>query len=274
MEPIGEILKQTRINISRADTGTWSGAEAEKTVSACPLCQGAGFVHSRLPSGNPDFSRVVACRCTKEKAAHKKSSRLQSDSGLAKLQRSMTFENFDWKRVNLPPEQRENLKEAFRIALEFAKSPEGWIVFMGETGCGKTHLAAAIANYCLASGKRVLFVVVPDFLDHLRSTFRPDSAVSYDEVFEAVRNAPLLVLDDFGEQSTTPWAREKLYQIINYRYNERLPTLITTWYSLDDIHEKVEPAIASRLVDPTLSNPFNITAPDFRGDSRCRRRRK
>ncbi len=58
------------------------------------------------------------------------------------LQKGMTFENFDWKRVNLLPEQRENLKEAFRLAFDFAKSPEGWLVLLGETGCGKTHLAA------------------------------------------------------------------------------------------------------------------------------------
>ncbi len=40
----------------------------------------------------------------------------------------MTFDNFDWKRVNLPPEQRENLKKAYRLALDFAKSPEDWLV--------------------------------------------------------------------------------------------------------------------------------------------------
>ena len=130
----------------------------------------------------------------------------------------MTFANFQ-RRVNLPPEQQENLEEAHRLAFEFAKSPEGWLVFMGVTGCGKTHLAAAIVNYRYQAGKPALFVVVPEFLDHLRSTFSPESKVSYDQLFESVKTAPLLVLDDFGEQSTTPWAKEKLYQVINYRYN-------------------------------------------------------
>ncbi|GAH29160.1 unnamed protein product, partial [marine sediment metagenome] len=53
--------------------------------------------------------------------------------------------NFDSRRVNLLPEQRENLGEAFRLALDFAKSPDGWLILVGDTGCGKTHLAAAIA---------------------------------------------------------------------------------------------------------------------------------
>ena len=182
------------------------------------------------------------------------------------LQKNMTFNNFDWRRLNLPPEQRENLEQAYHLAFDFAKSPEGWLVFMGETGCGKTHLAAAIVNYLYQANKPALFVVVAEFLDHLRSTFNPESKVSYDQSFERVKAAPLLVLDDFGEQSTTTWALEKLYQIINYRYNARLATVITTRCSLQEILEEIESSISSRLGDPKISTPFNITAPDYRGD--------
>ncbi len=189
------------------------------------------------------------------------------------LQKTMTFDRFDWRRRNLPPEQSENLGEAYRLAFEFAASPEGWLVFMGETGCGKTHLAAAIVNYRYQAGKPALFVVVVEFLDHLRSAFNPENKVSYDQVFERVKTAPLLVLDDFGEHATTPWALEKLYQVINYRYNARLATVITTRYSLQEIMEGVESSISSRLVDPQISTPFNITAPDYRGDPRPSQRR-
>ena len=180
------------------------------------------------------------------------------------LIRNMTFKNFDYKRVNLPPEQRENLEKAYQIALNFAQSPEGWLVLMGETGCGKTHLAAAAANYNRQAGKPVLFIVVPEFLDHLRSTFSPESKVSYDQLFESVKMTPLLILDDYGEHSTSPWAQEKLYQVINYRYNARLVTVITTRLAL----QEMEGPIASRLADPKISTPFVITAPDYRGDVR------
>ena len=95
-------------------------------------------------------------------------------------------------------------------------------------------------------------------------TFGPESKVSYDQVFERVKKAPLLVLDDFGEQSTTPWAQEKLYQVINYRYNAKLPTIITTRYSLDEIMERIESTISSRLSDPKISQLWNITVPDYR----------
>ena len=189
--------------------------------------------------------------------------RLESRSGLElELLRNMTFDNFDHKRLDLTPELRENLSIAFNQAVEFARSPEGWLIFHGLNGCGKTHLAAAIANYRLAQGKPVLFVVVPDLLDHLRSTFSPDSRISYDEFSEKLKEVPLLILDDFGEQSTTPWAQEKLYQLINYRYNARLPMVVTTCLSLDEI----ETRISSRMVDPRISWVFNIRAPDYRGN--------
>jgi DNA replication protein DnaC len=187
------------------------------------------------------------------------------------LQKNMTFINYK-RRTDLSVEQQDNMDAAYRLAFDFAKNPEGWLVFMGETGCGKTHLAAAIVNYRYEMGKPALFVVVPDFLDHLRSAFNPESKVSYDQLFESVKTAPLLVLDDFGEQSTNPWVKEKLYQLINYRYNSRLPTVITTRLSLDEIKEEVDSSISSRLVDRNISVTFAIIAPDFRNERKPRQK--
>ncbi len=179
-------------------------------------------------------------------------------------EKEMTFENFDWKRVNLPRDKRENLEFIYNTVVEYAKSPDGWLVLQGVNGCGKTHLAAAIANHRYREQKPALFIAVPEFLDHLRATFSPESLVSYDELFESVKKTPLLILDDFGEETSTPWAQEKLYQVINYRYNSRLPTVITTIKTLDEIEERV----GSRLVDHKLSMFLNITAPSYRSDQR------
>jgi DNA replication protein DnaC len=209
-------------------------------------------------------TRLTHPRLSQVYVLEEKSSALQEYSwgkGF-ELQKLMTFKNFDSKRLNLSQEQQQNLGAAYQVALQFAESPDGWLVFLGVNGCGKTHLAAAIVNYRYEARKPALFIVVPDFLDHLRKTFNPESKVSYDQLFEAVKTAYLLVLDDFGEQSTTPWAQEKLYQVINYRYNARLATVITSSNSLDE----VETRISSRLVDPRISMIINIYAPDYRGD--------
>jgi DNA replication protein DnaC len=209
-------------------------------------------------------TRLTNSRMSQIYVIEEKASALQESSwgkGF-ELQKEMTFKAFDSRRLNLPPEQRQNLSSAYQVALNYAASPEGWLILQGVNGCGKTHLAAAIVNYRYEARKPALFVVVPEFLDHLRMTFNPDSKVSYDQLFEGVKNTQLLVLDDYGEQSATPWAQEKLYQMINYRYNARLATIITTSSSLDEIESR----IASRLVDPRISMIINITAPDYRGD--------
>ena len=64
--------------------------------------------------------------------------------------------------------QVAGVQEAYQVANRFARNPNGWLLFIGPNGCGKTHLAAAIANQSLDDGALVLFATVPDLLDHLR----------------------------------------------------------------------------------------------------------
>ena len=99
------------------------------------------------------------------------------------------------------------------------------------------------------------------------ATFSPDSPVGYDELFEQIKTVPLLVLDDLGAERSTPWAEDKLYQIIVHRHETRLPTVITTSFTLDAL-EEVKPRIASRLVDSMVVDWQPITAPNYRDQRR------
>ncbi len=178
------------------------------------------------------------------------------------LHERQTFGTFNLrKREKLDATDHRTLEEAFKSAQAFAEEPDGWIVFTGTYGCGKTHLAASIANYRASQGYPVMFVVVPDLLDHLRATFNPSSSVSYDRRFEEIRTTPLLILDDLGTQAMTPWVREKLYQLFNYRYNARLPTVITS----SDQFDEIDPRLRSRMRDQSLCIIQPITVPSYRG---------
>jgi DNA replication protein DnaC len=173
-----------------------------------------------------------------------------------------SFGNFSLREPeNLSPEAQVNLEKVFRAAQEFAEFPRGWLVITGTYGCGKTHLAASIGNYRKGMGDDPVFVVVPDLLDHLRATFSPSSSTSYDEMFNRVKSAPLLILDDLGTQSATPWAREKLYQIFNERYNAKLPTVITMSSNLEDLDARIR----SRMLDTRVCRIYEILAPSYRG---------
>ena len=212
-------------------------------------------LQSRLT--DPELSTVMQ--------VERRSSVLNAMDGLGmSIPAEMTFENFKPSGHGIKGSGTVSLEKAYDTALTFAEAPEGWLVLMGQPGRGKTHLAAAIANYSRQRGRECLFIQVDDLLDYLRSTYSPSTSTTYDEMFNKIRNVPLLVLDDYAEQTATPWAREKFYQIINHRYNARLPTVITTSLSLDEIAEEVDRRISSRMVDPTVATSYSIKAPDYR----------
>jgi len=215
---------------------------------------------------DPDLAQIVTILAPDFRG--RGMSRDQSDISSLSLHSDQTFDSFDLRTYELPGEEGENLRRAFQIAKQYAESPEGWLVFTGAYGCGKTHLAAAIANHRVAHGYPALFVVVPDLLDHLRATFSPQSPISYDKRFEEVRTAALLVLDDLGTQSATPWAKEKLFQIFNYRHNARLATVITTADEIEDI----DPRLRARILDFARCTLFAIIAPAYQGGGGRRRR--
>lgn len=183
----------------------------------------------------------------------------------------LTFGNFSLRKgEDISKDELGSLERAFKACEAFAKEPRGWLVLTGGYGVGKTHLAAAIANYRAGLGFPPMFVSVPDLLDHLRATFNPNSPITYDRLFEEVRTAPLLILDDLGAQSMTPWVREKLYQLFNYRYNSELPTVITTSLLI----EELDPRIRSRMLDTRKCDIYAITVPDYRGGAEAKPRRK
>ena len=178
--------------------------------------------------------------------------------------RRMTLDSFDPRGGDgASREDQGFLRSAHEAARNFATYPNGWILFSGPPGTGKTHLAVAVAGQILNQGETVFFAFVPDLLDHLRTTFSPDSPIAYDELFEQIRTVPVLVLDDLGAESSTPWAEEKLYQIIVYRYETPLPTIITTSFGMEQL-ERAKPRLASRLMDTMIVEWSPINAPDYR----------
>jgi DNA replication protein DnaC len=232
-------------------TVTGMHAAAPALDAVCGACQGAGWVKEAVPYGHPHFGMLFPCACTLAEQARRKTDALVQLSNLEAFceKTFSTFNPFVVGLRTIVPQVRT-----------YARRPDGWLTLLGSYGVGKTHLAAAIAHETLERGEGVLFTVVPDILDHLRTTFSPQCTIAYDEQFDLLRTAPLLILDDLGTESATSWAREKLYQLINHRYNYRLPTVITSNLKPDAI----EPRIYSRLCDRACGVLISITASDYR----------
>ncbi len=246
----------------RSDVTSRDAGDAEESDErVCSRCQGMQWLRSGegLPPWDPRYQKMVPCDCLLAKRRRKRRHQLRALSGLPSDEQLLTLESF---RSHV-----RGVQDAFIATRSFigqastilnvkderermsVLSHLGWMVLRGPVGAGKTHLAMAVSAAALELSIETLFATVPDLLDHLRATFAPASDVLYDEQFERMRNAELLVLDDLGKQRSTPWADEKLFQIVNYRYTYRLPTVVTlnekAWRYLDD-------RVQSRLSDVSL----------------------
>lgn len=261
MESLEATLKRTARNIS--DTSN-NGGDIPRDPGGpgdpnCPHCHGKGYIREDVEIDHPNFGKLFPCVCRLPEIEADQKQHQREVSSLGPLF-GKTFDVFKPEGHAKSESQRASLRLALASAQDYAENPRGWMLLLGGYGCGKTHLAAAIANARLAAGQPVLFVNAPDLLDHLRATFGPGSEISYDEQFDRIRNIPLLVIDDLGSESPTQWAQEKFYQILNHRYNAGLPTVVTTNVEL----ERIEPRIRSRLVDMDLVRKIVIDVPDYR----------
>jgi len=251
--PIPEALRkdfEPNLQIGGDQVSTVAPQAPDEDPSFCSICHGLGFVRRELPLEHHDFGRALPCRCVELESRETRLSRLQRYSNLGPLTR-LTFGNLVSVGRSPNPRHRALFARCVEAAREFAKDPNGWLVLVGPSGSGKTHIAAAVANQCLERGVPAFFVVVPNLLDHLRSAYRPNAEVGYSDLFEQVCAAPVLIMDDLGTESATPWAREKLFQIVNQRFNARLPTVVTTNLPLS----KLEDPLRTRLGDPSTLLP-------------------
>jgi DNA replication protein DnaC len=212
-------------------------------------------VRLKLDFDHPDFGKAVPCRCAIEESIEQRGDRLARYSNIGPLSR-LTFANLIARGRSAGAREQEQYKRCVDDARAFADAPDGWLLLSGASGCGKTHIAAAVVNRLLERGEPVLFVVVPDLLDHLRAAYQPGAEIGYDELFERVRNAPVLVLDDLGTQAPTPWAQEKLFQLINHRFNMRLPTVVTT----NLLPEQIDDRLRTRLTDASIAHVYVLEA--------------
>src|SRR5262249_51984005 len=129
-------------------------------------------------------------------------------------------------------------------------------------------LAAAIAHVCSRRGDQALFVTAAELLDHLRVTFYPGSTVSYDKRLAEIKGASVVIFDDLViDRNLSTWARDKLYEILIYRFDHNLPVVITTSQKLQDMDARLK----SRVSNETRSRVEAITALYYPGKRSVRR---
>jgi DNA replication protein DnaC len=123
------------------------------------------------------------------------------------------------------------------------------LLILGTTGTGKTHEAYGAVRSLLLAGVRLRWkaTTAADLYAELRPRPGHDGER---ELMDAAR-CPLLILDDLGAARNSEWTEEITMRLINRRYNELLPTLITSNLGPAELREQLGDRIASRLAEMT-----------------------
>jgi DNA replication protein DnaC len=160
-------------------------------------------------------------------------------------------------------EDVKSLRKAVTAAITFAEEPHGWLVMLGGSYSGKTHLGAAIGNYRIGLGGQADMINVAEGLDHLRHAVGK-TEVPVDRRLYEIKTTSMLILDDLREStSLTNWGDDKLYQILNYRFYAQLPTVITSTLNQEEFAVNY-PNLWNKILDPAHSQIYLIDMPPFR----------
>jgi len=172
--------------------------------------------------------------------------------------------------VTLDSYTNKTIAEIVRVAID--KEPLNNIYIFGNTGCGKTHLAVAMVRRLYDTDrvfrdngriykKSVTFRNMADLIFEIKQTFNQSRPDGESVLINNYGNCGLLVLDDLGAENVGDWSTQVLYLIVERRYRENLPTIVTSNMTPTELEKSHGSRIASRLCSGEL---IHITMPDYR----------
>lgn len=207
------------------------------------------------PEGKADFERkqreIEVCRAAEEREKRRKMlQQVKSASGIP-----LRYQNADLDTLRDDDNDREIIQTVCEYAANFkqmlpseenpAPNKNG-LFFCGTVETGKTYLAAAIANRVLEMGFQVKFTTMIDLQSRLIGAM---NSGDMNRLLDDYEKVPLLVIDDLGKESLKEWGATQVFAILNARYGNCMPTIITTNFNNVDL--------AARLTTRNSSDSTN-----------------
>lgn len=204
------------------------------------------------------ISRVpVICKCRREELEREsvKAENIERQNRLNNVFKNslmdfkfkdVTFENWDHKKGS---EKLYNI--CFKYAENFSKAKQNNIglIIHGNPGNGKTFATACIANRLLKQGVPVICVSINSLLDRIKETYNSWGKEGEETILKSLSNADLLILDDLGTEQSSDWSITKIYNIIDYRYRNELPTIITINLKIYKLEEQYGKRTYDRILE-------------------------
>lgn len=229
--------------------------ESLGSLMRCSNC--SDYIEKEITIFNKLIRVKVICSCKKKEMEEKaqreeleeKNRRLNSlvkNSLMEKGFYEGTFENWDFNKG-----KKKYYELGKKYVENFSKIKEkglGLIIY-GGVGNGKSYLSFSIANELLKTYRTVVCISVNGLLDRIKETYNNWGNEGEREVINSLRCADLLIIDDLGVEKSTEWSNTKIYDIIDSRYRNKLPVIITTNHSIGELREKYGERTADRLCE-------------------------
>ena len=204
----------------------------------CPICLNKGQLQYVVDENGMPQTWTRPCKCASTRATIRRMGR----SGLKDIIRDYTFEK-PWQQT---------IKAT---AQEYAKNLQGWFFIGGQSGSGKTHICTAICREALLRGQEVRYMLWRDEITRIKSV--ANLADEYEAAIGPYKGAEILYIDDLFKTGRSPDGHEQrptsadvnaAFEILNFRYNSKLPTIISSECTISDLLE-IDEAVAGRIVE-------------------------
>ncbi len=211
----------------------------------CTKCGEKKLFHLNIP-GCEDYLRK-ACRCEKEayeKERYEKEMTQEISENMKKSKIPTRYKNVYFSNTELGNNQM--FINAYNRCKGYCDNADevlkhGWGIYLyGDKGTGKTHIVACIVNELLKKRYRVLFTNFFEITKDIKATYNRISTINESDLINEIVEVDFLIIDDIGTESLKKngedtWIQEKIYDVLNKRYNERKPTIFTSNNSLKEL---------------------------------------
>lgn len=258
MQSIGEALKEMAQNTANStnllETLNPETEFIHDGIIYCKKC--------KTPKMCMGFNRMVRCICRcmaeqrdreleieKQKQKQKRIDKIKQTSLLGEKYKDVSFDNTDTSNVEFQ-KIFSRCKKYCDVADKVLKNGTGIYLF-GNKGTGKSRLTACMANKLMDNYFTVLYTNFSEISKYIRNSFGNKNESEYD-FLERLTNIDFLFIDDFGTELVSKndqdlWLQEKVFEVINKRYNNNKPIIFTSNYSLTQLIN--ERGVADKTVD-------------------------